>query len=109
MIGSSSLHQMAYRFELTLMWTELEMTMTYGNHVRPRLDGSGLWWAQPMPANRNIDRRLLPQTLNAIRVGMGNDGVRGRIEVAPRDIRNAQDLCLTALGAHQLPSGRSWS
>lgn len=103
---TTALHAMALRIELVKAWHELESTVVQAVQVRPVRDGKGLWWAQPIPTARGIERHLGKCASSAVRIAMGvgaQDPVQRR-DAQPRDIREAQRLIINTLDGYRQES-----
>lgn len=83
--------QMVNRWELTLVWNELDSLLCKGLDVRKRT--GGVWRASLQPVEPVQERRLRQTTLNALRTA---GSVSGSV-FTPRHVRDAKTLVRNAL------------
>lgn len=92
----SSLSDMAARLELAICWSQLDQLLTSELRVWPTTSGRGVWCCQPVPAQRNVHRAILPAARNALVVAA--EGRAGTF--TPAHVQLAKSLVLTALAAY---------
>jgi len=87
------------RVEFTLAWLELESLLTAEVRVTKRWSGgNGLWTAQLVPAQREVNRRLNGIALNAMKVAADGDRT-----YTSRHVRKAKGMIVNGLQAYARP------